>query len=167
MAITINYYKGQHPLDLLTEYSNFIKKEHCKFRKKDYDNFKKWKEEKGYFSESGKLELHFGNWQEKFKEFQWATISLNEALNKATIKEFSDYPIEYRCGRACLTYLTIDLFALYIDMQRYFREREYHDVSLPTYKCSYGMQLYEWEVRAIYAMMRNFENIEKETIYAR
>lgn len=162
MAIKIDYCKGQNPFDLLTEYSNFIKKEKYKLSKKDRDNFQKWKEERGYFSEGGKIELHSGNWQEKFKEFQWATINLDEGLNKATIKEFSDYPIQYRCGRTCLTYLTIDLLALFIDMQKYFRKRNDESDPLPTYKCSYGMQLYEWEVRAIYAMMRSLENIEKE-----
>ena len=162
MSIIVNYHKGQNPYDLQREYANTIKKETYKFSKEDHSDFKKWMDEKGYFSESGTLELHFENWEDKFKEFQWATITLNERLNKAHIKEFSDYPIEYRCGRGCLTYLTIDLLALFVDMEKYFSEREYEDSPLPTYKCSYGMALYDWEVRAIYAMMKGLKNIKKD-----
>ena len=162
MSLILNYCKGQNPFDLQKEYSNLIKKEWYNFSKEDSENFKKWMDEKGYFSESGTFELHFENWEDKFKEFQWVTITLDEHLNRAHIKEFSDYPIQYRCGRACLTYLTIDLLALYIDMQKYFKEREYEDDPLPVYKCSYGMKLYDWEVRAIYAMMRGLQDLKKD-----
>ena len=62
MAIKIDYCKGQNPLDPLTEYSNFIKKrKNINYQKKIAIIFKKWKEERGYFSEGGKIELHSGN----------------------------------------------------------------------------------------------------------
>lgn len=164
MSITVDYYKGQEPSDVQREYGILIKKEWYKFSKEDNTNMKAWMQKKGYFFERGKISIHKNNWEEKFKEFPWATLTMSEILNSAKIKEFSDYPIQYRCGNACLTYLTIDLLALKIDMDKYHKTRYDGDeeMSFPTYKCSYGMQLEEWEVRAIYAMMKNLENIEED-----
>jgi hypothetical protein len=162
MAIKVDYHKGQEPYDIQREYENLIGKKWFKFSKDDQSNFKIWMKEKGYFHESGKFDIHKNNWKEKFMEFQWVTIVTNEKFNKATIKEFSDYPIQYRCGRLCLTYLTTDVLALVVDMDKYFEKREHDADPLPTYKCSYGMDLYDWEIRAIYAMMKNLDNIKEE-----
>jgi hypothetical protein len=159
MPIKVDYHRGQEPFDTQKEYAILIKKEWYKFTEEDRKNLETWRKQKGYFHENGKFDIHKNNWKEKFMEFQWVTIVTDEKFNKATIKEFSDYPIQYRCGRLCLTYLTTDVLALVIDMDKYFEGREHDADPLPTYKCSHGMELYEWEVRAIYAMMKNLERM--------
>jgi hypothetical protein len=164
MAIELEFCKGKDSSNIEDEFKTIHPNE-----KLYGDKYYAFRKEALKFNSNGKLKMHKNNWRDLFREYPWVTLRLEEMLLQSRIKEFSDYPIEYRCGRACLSIMTSTLINLYdginfnIENNRMIIDGEdiiWDEETLHHIKYSLGLEL--WEAKAIYEMMAEFDKIREE-----
>jgi hypothetical protein len=165
MSITVEYYKGRSESEVRKEYEA-IHGHGTSWNDKEYKDF----EHEALKNNSyGKIVLHQNNWRQIFKEYKWVIVRLEELLNHARIKEFSDYPIQYRCGRACMPLETDELIKFYEDTleeiekgEALFDDEEIIWDSRSELNIKHRLGLELWEATAIFKMMNDLQKIKEE-----
>jgi hypothetical protein len=165
MAITVEYYKGRSDSEVRKEYEA-IHGHRSSWNDKEYEDFEYEALKNNSY---GKIVLHQNNWRQIFKEYKWIIVRLEELLNHARIKEFSDYPIQYRCGRACMPLETDELIKFYENtLDEIKKEKLLFDGdeiiwgSGDEFNIKYKLGLELWEATAIFKMINDLQKIKEE-----